>query len=148
MLGWIFAILFSLSVTAQADTMLDGYWEINPSLGLSCLNGSTPNPEHVAAFFEKYEPQHMHLSDLQLTKYWITPQGDPIVSPVFIMKEIVSNQHYLLQHVPLSIPDAELFLIQDPQDSYIEYRTIDHDEWNLCNGTTFQIFFKYLRLNP
>ena len=148
MWNWILGLLLSITFTAQADTMLDGYWVLDPSKGLSCLNGATPNPEHVLAYFDKYTPLHMHLSDLQLTKYWFTPEGQPIVSPVFTMRELQSNYHYQLQHVPNSIPDAELFLIQDLQDPYIEYRTLDHDQWNLCEGTTYQIFFKYLRLNP
>lgn len=145
--GWIFGLLFSFSTAAKADTMLDGYWEMKPGMGLSCLDDTTPNPDHVAEYFDKYQTLHLHLSDLQLVKYWVTPEGQSIVSPGFLLYEIESNVRYLLKHMPLSIPDAELILINDQQNSYLEYRTLDH-EWNLCRGTAYQVFFQYLRLNP
>lgn len=147
----IFPIFLGLtllfSATVKADTLLDGYWQLDRTQSVTCMNNQSIVQVDAEAYLAKYNQLYLHLSNLQAVKYWLSPQGEMIASPVLPLTEIVPNQEYLLKHPGTSIPDVTLRLLNDQDQFQLEYRTRDY-EWNLCQGGEYRVIFKYLRLNP
>lgn len=136
------ALFFSINV--KADTMLDGYWQLDAVQSVKCVGKKTIVPADAEAYLAKYSQFYLHLSDLQAVKYWITPEAEMVTSPVFKLFELKSNQVYRLQHTGTTIPDATLILLSNGD---LEYRSLDY-EWNLCQGGEYRVIYRYLRLNP
>lgn len=136
------ALFFSVAV--KADTMLDGYWQLDISQSVKCVDKTSIVPADVEAYLAKYAQSYLHLSDLQAVKYWITQDGEVVASPVFTLVQLKSNQVYRLQHTGTTIPDATLILLKNGD---LEYRSQDY-EWNLCQGGEYRVIYRYLRLNP
>lgn len=132
------------SVTVKADTMLDGYWQLDISQSVKCVGNKSIVAADAQAYLAKYSQSYLHLSDLQAVKYWITQEGEVVASPVFTLVQLKSNQVYRLQHTRTTIPDATLILLKNGD---LEYRSQDY-EWNLCQGGEYRVIFHYLRLNP
>ena len=144
-LSFIFlGLAVSFSQLVHADTMLDGYWKLDVSQSVKCVNNQSVSATDAKEYLEKYEQLFLHLSNLQAVKYWTTEDGESIASPVFALTEVNPNKEYVLKHTGTSIPDATLILLSNGD---LEYRSQDF-EWNLCRGSQYRVIFKYLRLNP
>ncbi len=133
-----------LAQAIKADTMLDGFWQLDTTQSVTCVGKDNISKIDAEAFLKRYGNLSLHLSDLQAVKYLITESGESIASPVFSLIEIKSNQVYLLKHTGTTIADAVLILLDNGD---LEYHSKDF-EWSLCQGSQYRLIFKYLRLNP
>lgn len=139
------AMIFSQAV--KADTMLDGYWELDVDASVTCVGKATITKPEADTYLKKYGKLSLHLSDLQAVKYLITEEGESIASQPFPMTEIKSNKVYVIKHPGTTISDVTLILLNDQNQTRLEYRTYDF-EWNLCQGSQHRLIFNYVSLNP
>ena len=140
----LIGLITTFSQIVKADTKLDGYWQIDPSYGINCVNRSAVDGTGKNAFLTKYSNYDIHLSDLSATIYWVTPEHEAVTVSMRL-QEIIPNKHY--RTVPpayTTIAPVDLVLLNGTQ---MEYRSKDY-EWDLCQHGQYKVVYKWLRLNP
>lgn len=138
-----FLLIFLLfGLPAFSDTALDGFWNLNSSLGAICSSGRKPSEQAAAAFFKKYGNQQMHLSDMHMVWYLTLPHGEVVAVAERLSSGGKPNEYYI-RRPELTVPDIQLSLSSDR----LQYTSID-TEFGMCQGERYHVYFDYLRLNP